>query len=63
MQNNYLFKVQYQGASNNHFVNGNIYKVLEIDKDGDYLILDEFLNIINEYKSKFIIYKEFRKED
>ncbi|MGF7058689.1 hypothetical protein [Brassicibacter mesophilus] len=49
----YLFKIKYIGETTNHFVKGNEYKVIEIDSDGDYVVIDEFLNPISEYKSKF----------
>lgn len=48
-----LFKAKFTGATNNHFIHDNFYSVVEVDQDGDYIVIDEFMNEISEYKSKF----------
>lgn len=50
--------VKYIGTSNDSFTNGNTYKVIGIDDDGDYFVIDDFLNTANHYKSQFEVITE-----
>lgn len=48
-------KVIYIKGSNKHFTNGKVYEVVEIDQDGDYVLVDDNGDKINHYKSFFEI--------
>ncbi|WP_202707672.1 hypothetical protein [Sporosalibacterium faouarense] len=50
----YLFLVKYVGKSNNYFTKDKIYKVIHVDEDGDYVLIDDFYNEMLHYKSKFV---------
>lgn len=49
--------VKYTGKSGNNFTNGQLYQVIQIDEDGDYILYDDYRNLINEYKERFEIIK------
>lgn len=52
-----LFKVRYLGKSNCNFTNSDCYSVIQIDEDGDYVLLDNFLNPMQHYSSQFEVTK------
>ncbi|OMF76698.1 hypothetical protein [Paenibacillus glucanolyticus] len=53
-----LFEVRYVGQNTYHFTYGNVYPVYGLDPDGDYEVLNDFKDIMVDYKSNFKKVKE-----
>ncbi|MGC6586151.1 hypothetical protein ACPV3A_14435 [Paenibacillus sp. Dod16] len=53
-----LFEARYVGQNKYHFTYGNVYPVYGLDPDEDYIVLNDFNDIMVDYKSNFKKVKE-----
>ena len=53
-----LFKVRFIGENGWNFTKGEIYTVVDVDEDRDYILIDNFCDEVLHYKNQFEIVKE-----
>ena len=57
-----LFQIKCIKGNNWNFTTGQVYDVIGVDKDGDYILIDNFYDKILHYKKHFVPLDQIRKQ-